>query len=217
MVGVVPTFTHRQNPEYHVVAAFIFAVERLETPNVANRVDAPGHVVDEQNANQPAPEQSCPSAEPRPCQDATQNRRNQQPEKCPHGKQTASDSQGRATSEIGHVLFEIGRISSERPANMRMPEAADEPNNAAALMMWRMNIVGIVAVLVVPAVQPDPMDHRPLDGHRTECRQHDLNRQVRLERAVNQQPVEANADTDHRENVEPEQQSEIGPVEPPAP
>ena len=58
MVVVVPALAQRQDAEHDVVPALVVALVRPRSPQVADRVDAPGHVVDQENAHQAAPQEA---------------------------------------------------------------------------------------------------------------------------------------------------------------
>ena len=64
VVGVVPALAQRQDAEHDVVAALVVAPVGPQAPQVADRVDAPGDVVDQEDAHQPAPDQPRPDAHP---------------------------------------------------------------------------------------------------------------------------------------------------------
>lgn len=60
MMRVVPAFTHPEDAEQGIVPALIIAVIGLRTPYVADRVDAPGNMVNEKDSHQSAPDESSP-------------------------------------------------------------------------------------------------------------------------------------------------------------
>ena len=74
---------------------------------------------------------------------------------------------------------------------MRVPEPGERALDAAAVTVRGVRIALLVGVRVVLAVVGDPCHHRALDRHRAERRERVLDRLERLERAVRQQPVEA--------------------------
>ena len=57
VVEVVPGLAHREDPERCEVAALVLLRRRLLPEHVADRVDAPCHVVQQHHAEQPGPEQ----------------------------------------------------------------------------------------------------------------------------------------------------------------
>ncbi len=70
---------------------------------------------------------------------------------------------------------------------------------------------------VVPPVQGDPLQERPLDRHRAEDGQDDLDDRVGLEGPVGEQPVEADGDAQGSQDVQAQQQPQFDPAEAPAP
>ena len=58
MVIVVPALAHGEQPKDEVVPAFVAARIRSSAPQVAERIDAPGNMVNEEDANEPAPDQT---------------------------------------------------------------------------------------------------------------------------------------------------------------
>src|SRR5262249_22576964 len=58
MVVVVPAFTQSQNAAHKIVAAFVVARKTACAPNMANGVNAPGHVMHEEDAHAAAPNQA---------------------------------------------------------------------------------------------------------------------------------------------------------------
>ena len=76
---------------------------------------------------------------------------------------------------------------------MRVPEAR-EPGAVADVRAVRVAL--LVGVGMVLAVVGDPVDHRALERHRAEDREHVLDRLVGPERAVREQPVVADRDAE---------------------
>jgi len=58
VVVIVPTFTHRKNPEEEVVAAGIGGFKGATAKGVTDRVDRPGDVLVHKKANEAAPNQT---------------------------------------------------------------------------------------------------------------------------------------------------------------
>ena len=83
--------------------------------------------------------------------------------------------------------------------------------------MRRVGVIGPVAVLVVPAVQRDPLEQRPLDRHGAQDREDELDERDGLEGAVREEAVVADRDPQDREAIQPEQEAQLDPAEAPAP
>ena len=84
MVRVVPAFPQPKDAKEGVVATLVVAVKGLTTPNVADRVDAPSNVMNEQNSNESAPDESSPCPAGRP---------NEQPSDCSWDEQAGQHPQ----------------------------------------------------------------------------------------------------------------------------
>jgi hypothetical protein len=107
--------------------------------------------------------------------------------------------------------------SWRQPADMGVPEASQDPQHAFAVAVRGMRVARRVGVLVVAAVLGDPHQERPLDRHRAEDGEHELHHDIGLEGTVDKQPVVADRDPQGGQDVENQQESQIGPAESPAP
>jgi len=101
----------------------------------------------------------------------------------------------------------------EEPAHVRVPEPGDGALEAAAVPVRGVRVALPVGVRVVLAVVGDPGHHGPLHRHRAERGQRVLDRLERLERAVRQQPVEAQRHAVAREHVHQREHREVAPVD----
>ncbi len=63
MVIVVPTFTERDQRQPKVVAAFVRSIEAARAPQVGQRIDGEGAVVENDGRNHVAPQKGRPSAD----------------------------------------------------------------------------------------------------------------------------------------------------------
>jgi hypothetical protein len=98
-----------------------------------------------------------------------------------------------------------------------MPDASQDAEHALVMDVGRMRVARLVGVLVMATVHGDPPQERPLDRHRAEDGEDELHRDVRLERAVNEQPMVTDRDSQAGQDVESQQEAQVGPVESPAP
>ena len=80
---------------------------------------------------------------------------------------------------------------------MRVPESADDTEQAAAVMVRRVRIGRSVAVLVVAAMLRDPAKHRTLHGHGAEGRKNEANDRVRFEAFVREVSVKSDPSDAH--------------------
>ena len=58
MVIVVPAFPEGKETTDQVVSALVTGLKRMSTPDVADRVHTPGHVVFNENPNQSTPDEA---------------------------------------------------------------------------------------------------------------------------------------------------------------
>ena len=89
----------------------------------------------------------------------------------------------------------------EDPPDVGVPETPEDADDPPASVVRRVWVVGGVAVLVMPAMNRDPLQHRPLDCHRTEGGQNESDNGVGLETAVREQPVKADRNPEGGEDV----------------
>ncbi len=170
VVVVVPGLAERGEREPEDVGRLVVDLEAARAEEVADRVDAPGDVVDEEDPHQAAPEQAGGGA--------GQRAGDRKPASAGIARpSTTSATKRRLISRMPAVLVEVGRVAlpvgaavlGEQPAGVRVPEAAQHAADAVAVADVRAVRVALdVGVGVVLAVVGDPGDHRALDGHRAE-------------------------------------------------
>ena len=125
MVVVVPAFAQCQDTDYWVVAAVVMAFIGLTSPDVADRVDAPGDVMLKEDPHQAAPEESCEGSEPCSTDDAAEDRWNDEAQQNPEREQIADQSQILVRFEIGNVSILIRLFDLEEPTKMGVDEPLD--------------------------------------------------------------------------------------------
>jgi hypothetical protein len=74
-----------------------------------------------------------------------------------------------------------------------------------------------VAVLMMPAVESDPIKQESLDSHRPENGKDEFHSNDCLKRAVGEESVETDSNTKESRGVHAEQEREVDPVEAPPP
>src|SRR5207245_6777129 len=126
MMVVVPAFAEGQDAEQEVVAAVIAARVRTAAPDVAYGIDAPGNVVDQEDARQAAPDEAEQRAHPACRQHAAQHRRDEQAEGHPQWKESAGSAQGAALTQVPVIVSQIGGGGLEYPAHVGVASAADQ-------------------------------------------------------------------------------------------
>ena len=194
VVVVVPALAEREQRQPEHVGRVVVDVEPARAEEVADRVDRPGDVVQREDPHRPAPQRGRQRAG---------ERRRRSGSRAPAGISEARSSTQSAERAVDEphaaVLVEVARVARvlglagrvEQPAHVRVPEAGDRALDAAAVPVRRVRVAVLVGVRVVLAVVGDPRHDRPLHGHRAEDRERVLDRLERLERAVREQPVEA--------------------------
>src|SRR6185295_5576223 len=148
-----------------VVAAFIAALEWARAPDVADGVDAPCQVVNEEDAYHAAPERAQEHARPRHREQSSQRGGDEQADEDPERKELARGPDHRILAQIADVADEAGRALVEDPADVGVPEAADDAEEAGSLGVRRMRIVVLIAVLMVATMDRGPLEDRAFSGH----------------------------------------------------
>jgi hypothetical protein len=120
---------------------------------------------------------------------------------------------------VGEQVRRVARLQpalrmDEQPADVRVPEAAQRALQAVPVVHVRgVRVTRLVRERVVLAVVGDPGDHRALDrgaAERGEDRAHGL---ARLERAVREEPVEADGDPQAGGHVHDREHDQVTPAE----
>ncbi len=130
------------------------------------------------------------------------------------GNKASDDAERRAAAEVAGVALQAVGHRGERPADVRQKPFSN-PRRPVAVRVRRVRVAVVVTVLVVQAVQADPGDHRPLKAHGAADREEPLDRPVRLEGPVREQPVEADRDAEHGGQVHDDQQADVHPRDAP--
>ncbi len=102
----------------------------------------------------------------------------------------------------------------EQPAHVRVDETPDGAKGAGAVAdVRRVRVSLLVRHRVMLAVVGDPLRDRALHRHAAEDRERRPNGRAGLEALVREQAVKADGRAERAEDVEPDQQSEVVPVE----
>ena len=141
------------------------AAEGAAAPQVADRIDAPGDVVNQKNPGASTPEESEQSTRPAHGNQSAQQSWYEQADQHPQGKQAAQDAQHAILLKVGDVAINIGSVAIEDPAHMCVPQALEHSPEAAAMHVGRMGIVVLIRMLVVAAMLSNPLKKRTFHGH----------------------------------------------------
>ena len=168
-------------------------------------------MVDEEDADQPAPEEAARGAGQGAGHQVTDPGRDQQAKDHPEHEEVTDEPHAAVLVEILRVLLLLGlAVVGEGPADVGVEEALQHALDAAAVAdMGAVRITLLVGVGVMLAMVGDPGIDRALHRHRPGDREEVFDRLEGLERAVGEQPVEADRDAEGREHVHAEEQGEV--------
>ena len=220
VVVVVPALAEGRDREPEDVGRVILDVEAALAEEVADRVDRPGHVVLDEDADEAAPDEAGERALPAHGQQAAEHRRDQQ--------RRASTISGNlrlrmrmprsSTRSLAYLRARASPCVRQSHAGVRVPEAAQRAHHAVAVTdVRRVRIALDVGVRVVLAMVGDPVDDGPLHRQHAEVREDVAGQLVRLERTMGQHPVEADGHAEPADHVHEGEDGDVGPAEPVAP
>jgi len=186
---------------------------------MANRIDRPGHVVQEQDTNRSAPhhpgQKAIPAADPCPT-DKTGDEHGEQD----YGHEQGGDyAEATIVNQIGRVATPVrSRVALEQPTRVGMPEPLESLGEAvAATGVGAVRVAASVGELMMLAVIGDPADHVPLHGKLTTDREGVANSREGLERPVREQPVVADGDPQPGDDVADAQDRQLSEADHPIP
>jgi hypothetical protein len=144
----------------------VVGLEAAAAEEVADRVDAPGHVVDEEDPDEAAPqvagERTLEGAGERVAQECRDHQAGaEQP------REPAADlADDRVLEQVrGEAPLLRLALGHGQPAHVGVVEAAQRAAQARAVPMRRVRVALVVGEGVVLAVIGHPVDHRALHGH----------------------------------------------------
>ena len=209
VVQVVPRLAaaeDRQRPEVRRPVA-AGGDEGPVADDVADRVDRPGHVVQQRDPDEAGPEERRPGARPALRDEAADDGRQGEAEERPEDEQPAGGDQAAVLQQVGGVPLGVGLPAVEQPAQVGVEHALDQRAGVVAVAPRRVRVALAVGEGVVPAVVGDPLDDGALDRHAADRGQRQPQRPDRLERAVREVPVVADRHAEQREEVEADGQT----------
>ena len=187
----------------------------LPAEGVAQRVDREGGLVERPHAHHPGPEQAAEPGSEGAGHGEAHAERNQQSQHRPKQEGARDEDEIRVGQQVGRVaLVGAALVMHEEPAHMRVPEPLDASDEAFAVVdVRRVRVARLVRVGVVAPVIGDPGDERPLDRHRAEDRQGDLEGAPALERAMSEETMEAHRHAQAGQHVADDEHPEVQEVE----
>src|SRR6201996_8700621 len=213
VVQVVPGLAERGDGQPGHVARLVPDLELLVAERVADRVDRPGDVVQQRDPDQAGPEErgqrAVPGQPPQAADQGGQQQRggDQRREQLVHDPQLAVRQQGRDELLLRRL------VRCEQPDHVGVHQALGQCLGVVAVTPRGVRVAFPVAVLVVPPVVGDPVEHRALNGHGPAYRQRDPQAGPGLERAVGEVPVEADGDAEPGHPVEDQRDDHVVPAE----
>ena len=215
MVVVVPRLSERERREPQQVARLVVGVEAAAAEEVAQRVDAVGHVVHHEQAHTAAPEQPGERSGERAADRIAEGERGGQPAERPDEEGAVHEAHDRIVQQVGRVAVPGAALGvDEQPADVGVHEPVSAPLQPPLVADVRaVRVALLVGEGVVLAVVGDPRDHGTLDRRRAEHRQDRSHRPARLEAAVSQVAMEADGDAPGGERVHDQEHGDVAPVE----
>src|SRR4029077_12038834 len=108
VVVVVPGLAEGGEGEPEDVGRLVLDLEPAGSEEVTDRVDAPGDVVDEEDANQPAPEQAGGGAQQGAGEQVAGQRRDRQTQEDQADEAPVEDAHATVLVEVGGVALPVG-------------------------------------------------------------------------------------------------------------
>ena len=213
---VVPGLAERRDRQPGDVRGLVLDVEAAGAEEVADRVDRPRDVVDEEDAHEAAPDVAADGAlHGEPVQHVAQDGREQQRDQDKPREALADLPHDGVLVEILGVALPVGlALGLGQPARVSVPEAAQA---GAVADVGRVRVALLIGVRVVLAVVGDPVEHGALHRQRAGDGERVAQPSLRLEGAVGQHPVEADRDPAGRHEVHRREDPQVDPVHPGAP
>ena len=193
---VVPRLAERRDRQPEDVGRVVVDVEAPLADEVADAVDRPRDVVQEEDAHEAGPQEHLATRRP-----ACRSRRSRRARRDQRASRATSQPNMRLIRRMPRSSSRSGayRARRARPCsvNSQPTWACHRPLQAGAVADVRaVRVALLVGVGVVLAVVGDPVDDAALDGHRAEDGERVLDRLGGLERAVGEHPVEADRDAE---------------------
>ena len=215
VVVVVPGLAEGGHGEPEQVARVVVGGVALLAEEVAERVDAVGHVVNHQHAHAAAPEQAGEGGRERAADGVAERERERQPDEHP-------EQEGLVHPADHRVLLEVRRVAGlgtavgvdEEPAHVCVKEARERAAHPA--LVAHVRAVGVALLVgegVVLAVVGHPGGHRPLDRHRAHDREPAVHPGLGLEGPVREVAVEAHGHAQAGDQVHDQEHRYVAPVE----
>ena len=140
MMIVMPAFAKGEDANKDVVTTLVSTSIGLRTPDVTDRVHAPGDVMDDHDPNQPTPDKSEKSASPESLADqnigqTAEDRRDHKADGDPERKQSADRPNPSVSDQVRNVAIQrlTGRI--ENPTDVSVPKARPDASKPGSVIV----------------------------------------------------------------------------------
>ena len=140
MMIVMPAFAKGEDADKDVVTTLVSTSIGLRTPDVTDRVHAPGDVMDDHDPNQPTPDESEKSASPESLADQNigqpaEDRGDHKADGNPEWKQSADGPNPSVADQVGNVAIQrlTGRI--ENPTDVSVPKPRPDASKPGSVIV----------------------------------------------------------------------------------
>ena len=135
MVVVMPRFSKGRNSEQGIIRAAVLKLIRTISKYVANRIDAPGGVMDKQNPNEATPNETVPGPQPASGDGAFGGGRQGQSQTNPDKIQAIQLEYFPVLQQIANIGAPVREFVMEHPSHVRMPKAPQNCANTGTIKM----------------------------------------------------------------------------------
>ena len=210
VVVVVPGLAERQQRQPTDVGRLVVRLEAPAAEEVADRVDAEGGVVQEEDAREPAPHQRQEGTGQGSLDRQADQEGDRQAGDDQRLLQRVDHAQPAVPEQVGAVAAAIGLAHRrEQPPHVGMPQPPSRAQRSGSSVVRAVRVAVLVGEVVVLAMVGDPLDDRSLDRQGAEHRQRVADGGVGLKGAVRQEPVEPHRDPQAGERVPDGQDGDV--------
>ena len=146
VVVVVPRLAEGERCEPGEVAGVVAGGERSPAEEVAQRVDAEGHVVEQEDAHGSAPQEAGEPADERAGQREAESRTGGQAHHHPERERTADEAQVAIGEQVLGVAAGVWLVlAADHPAHVRVAESAQRAAPSGRIVrVWAVRVAGLV-------------------------------------------------------------------------
>ncbi len=210
---VVPAAAHRRQGQPEHVAALVAGAVRARAEAVREGIDRPGGLVDQEDAQQAAPQETRQGRVAGAADQPAGQRRQRQAERDPQEVETVQAHHPAVAQQVGRELAPVLPAQREQPADVRVPDAAQAPAEMLAVQARRMRVAFLVGEGVVHAVRGGPEQDRPLRGHRAGDREQRRHHRAGLEGLVREEAMQPRLDAERGDQVHHREQADLEPAD----